>query len=133
MSDLIARLRVALDEQDRAITAWSEHLVAEGACRNFVGQSADAYDEYDSCALHIALSKAVLFRDVEVGRRMVSAHRKLLDLHANDGGDCSICHTQSQLVVQWDGEREAMSWESQPATFPCATVLALAEGYGIEP
>lgn len=65
--------------------------------------------------------------------RMVAAHRKILDLHRNDGGDCSTCHGTPEREVLWDGSEETWSWTSVPVKFPCPTVTALAAALQVEP
>lgn len=64
--------------------------------------------------------------------RRCAADRKILDLHRNDGGNCSTCRGEPEREVLWDGTDETWSWTSPPVEFPCGTVRALAEAYGVE-
>lgn len=55
----------------------------EGPCINYDGQDPDAYDEFDSCARHLAAAGETPYRDAEFGLRDVAAKRRLLAYLAN--------------------------------------------------
>jgi ABC-type nitrate/sulfonate/bicarbonate transport system substrate-binding protein len=99
--DLVARIRAALDAEERALYDYEAHR-ADGVHLNYAGQDPEAYDAYDSCYRCIETARAARYRDVEAGRRMVAAHRKMLE---------------------WVEENPADEW-------PIA--LVLAEAYGGE-
>lgn len=91
------------------------------------GGEASVFDQ-TADALHIAAQNPA------VTLRMVAAHRKILDLHAPDEGCCAVCHGPEEMQEFYDREteQETVEWISDPAPYPCDTVRALAEGYGIE-
>lgn len=72
-SDLIAWLRQQLDEDERRIIAYRDGHA--GPCINYAGQDPAAYDEYDSCHLHIQAAEATPYRDVRFGLAEVAAKR----------------------------------------------------------
>jgi hypothetical protein len=67
---------------------------------------------------HIAL------HDPTAVLRQVAAARAILDEHANDYGDCTVCARASD---ESDGRGSAFH---EPLPWPCRTVLLLAEGWG---
>lgn len=103
MDDLIARLRAALDETER---------IALAAVRFDYGVASWA-DDGDPVNIHIAL------HDPERELRMVAAHRNILDLHQGN-------HT----CAAW-GDGMVDSYATILDGDICATVLAVAGGYGI--
>lgn len=126
MTEIIAKLRAALDDDERAIDAYEAHRAAEGRCVNFEGQDPADYTQFDSCAVHIATYKVCRYGDMGFGRRQVAAIRKILDLHQRypnpyntNESACSSCD-----------EYRYETWFSDDQG--CPTVLALAEAYGIE-
>lgn len=112
MADLVERIRAALDEHSRALDAYEQHR-AVGPHLNYEGQDPEAYDGYDSCYLCIATGAARGFADVAFGRRMVAAHRKILDYLA--------------LLDEWALDNNL--W-ALPDTDKARQ--ALAEAYGVE-
>jgi hypothetical protein len=54
----------------------------DGPCINYEGQDPAAYDEYDSCVLHLEAARATPYRDVGFGLRELDAKRKLLTEYA---------------------------------------------------
>lgn len=103
MDDLITRLRAAID-----------------------GQQARAED------YRLGDTRAASDAGEEL-LRMVAAYRKILDLHTAEGGECVVCHGEAEMQEHYDSEaeQETVTWESDRSPYPCATVLAVAEGYGI--
>ncbi|MER7813824.1 DUF6221 family protein [Streptomyces sp. NPDC096153] len=70
-AELVAFLRARLDETKAAtLRARDGH---DGPCVNYVGQEPDAYDEYDSCALHLQAAEATPYRDASFGLADVEA------------------------------------------------------------
>lgn len=59
--------------------------------------------------------------------RRCAADRKLIDLHQPDGGDCPVCAWPESCEEDSEGNSE---WYRSAFDAPCATLRALAEGYG---
>lgn len=133
MSDLIERLRAAIDEDERLANLmppwpWTvnadEVLATDGdlVCEPF----ALSNNQLRNMAAYIVR------HDPARVLRMVAAHRKILDGHPpfpvrqNGNGrvfayECATCH-------------EKGTWENEPLRqdWPCPTLLALAEAYGLD-
>lgn len=119
MSEIVARLREAIDETERTIDAYEQHRADPAACRNYVGQAVDVYDPYDSCYLHVETSKAMPYSDPAYGRRRVAADRKLLAEY-------------EQIDEILDGDKYPESWTCGQHDAWEAAIAILAEGYGIQ-
>ena len=140
MEELIAAIRVAIDEDERVALAAADYGQSWRAADSGIYPSdgsrhpgpiiAGVYgDLEEQYAVHIARHDPVRVQ------RQVAAHRKILELHqvdytapafnvyglrVRDGWVCSVC---SERV---DGEPQR---SDGPA---CPTVVLLAEAYGIE-
>lgn len=79
MTDLVEWLRAALDDVERATIRYRDGH--EGPCVNFEGQDPSGYDEYESCARHIATAEATPYRDAAFGLREVAAKRAIVAEH----------------------------------------------------
>jgi hypothetical protein len=126
MSDLITRLREAIDEAERIALAaspgpWSANPEQDEVIAVDGVTVADAFalssNQTRATAAHIVATCPV--RTL----RMVAAHRKILDLHAPYvavAGDpiCQTCLEGSHLYAE--------------SAYPCPTLLLLSDGYGIE-
>jgi hypothetical protein len=114
MTELIAKIRAALDEDERAATealllavdnrgewTYAERRVTGGPGLLIVG--------------HIPANRGrhIARHDPARVLRQVAAMRKILDIHGLETDPCG----GAGLSSEW----------------PCSTVLALAEAYGIEP
>jgi hypothetical protein len=82
------------------------------------GTRADAY--------HIA------HNDPASALRMVAAHRKILDLHGPDDQRNRRGTFDQRRCVACLTDRYGYSDDWEPDPWPCPTVLALAEAYGVE-
>ena len=56
----------------------------QGPCINYLGQPPAAYDEHDSCALHLAAAEATPYRDARFGLADIALKRSLLEEHTPD-------------------------------------------------
>jgi hypothetical protein len=65
--------------------------------------------------------------DPETVLQRVAAERKILDEHANDGGDCRICADEATGDEDSEGNRD---WYRSAKPSPCTTVRLLAEAWG---
>lgn len=140
--DLITKLRAAIDEIEQAANAcaatdWrmpTEYSIVDRDTDGWQGAPDDSVifsigDDRRDEAIH------AISHDPDTVLRMVAAHRKILDLHAPDGGMCITCCGLPDIEETWDSETEVETreWRRDDLTHPCPTLLAIAEGYGIEP
>lgn len=110
-----------LDEDERVASAAANHDVIRFADINL--------DQ----AGHIRrwLPTRVL-EEVRIGRAEVDAKRRILELHANDGGDCAVC-SRSEMVEGWGGGEETYGEQRTGEAWPCPTVRLLAQPYAGQP
>lgn len=112
VDELVAFVRAALDRQHAALIALRDHRASEDQCVNVEGDDPAEFpfDPYGGgCAIHIRLSAAVVYRDVEYGLAEVEAKRRILDLAESEDWDNnvkSIVHLLAQPYAGHDGWRE---------------------------
>lgn len=112
VDDLIAKIRAAIDEDERIAKAAKE--VADG----YVGDVVPDGGPQGWTDLH------GLRQDPDRTLAMVAAHREILELHErseNYPHECTECGDFGDCGCA----RGSEDW-------PCPTLLALAKGYGIE-
>jgi hypothetical protein len=144
MADLIERLKAAIDDDELAATQCQEHdwrvngakscevyvLRPDGSMRT-IARCFNGYDDDFSNVIHIAN------QDPARTLAMVAAHRKILDLHrvtiSKRIQDPYDAYTGEPKPVAYDVECPQCGWASEDPASGCATLLALAKGYGITP
>jgi hypothetical protein len=82
LADVWAFCHARLNEAATALLTYRDGH--QGPCINYPGQRPAAYDEYDSCALHLAAAEATPYRDAEFGLADIAFKRSLLEEHAPD-------------------------------------------------
>jgi hypothetical protein len=152
VDDLIAQINEKLDETERiasfALRFRKQYLegghLETWVARRHVNNETPPYHDYWAVEAHLGAVKPKLvlrFDDIAAELdarhfavngvptvlRQVAAHRKILNEHQPYG---------DRLRMAW-GEITACgtcgSVDDSPTEWPCPTVLALAEAYGIEP
>ncbi len=126
---LTARLLAAIDQAETATIRYrDEH---PGPCLNCEGQEPGDYDGYDSCYLHLADAAASPYGDAEFGLRRCAADRKIMALHGpkttvgiHNQPTVLVCATCTPGIPGQPIGRGRLPW-------PCPTLFALAEGYGL--
>ncbi|MEU0658563.1 DUF6221 family protein [Streptomyces lavendulocolor] len=79
--DLTRFLKARFDEAMDALRRY--HDGHDGPCMNYEGQDADAYDEHDSCVLHLQAAQATPYRSVEYGLVEVDAQQRILAMYSS--------------------------------------------------
>lgn len=126
MSDLTTRLRAAIDERDRLARACDATDWRGPYAGVIVDRDVDGWQHgFDEtvifyCSDRIAETEHALANDPDATLRMVAAHRKILDEHE------SIC-------TQYNDPTRTEPMAFGPGYGLWIAIVALAEGYGIEP
>ena len=144
MTDLTTRLLAVIEETERiarvAIAALEDDEAAEWKASNVYGDDSGHPTEFDVWfgyipddstivrfyVQHSDVARHIACHDPASVLRRCAADRKIVELHGvmSDftGPGCGSCG-------DWD---HAVSYEiTDPLPFPCPTLLALADGYGI--
>lgn len=129
MTDLVERLRAALDARERlidgsGILGWLTYREDDGTMR-YTTAASKSGDHWivDGCEA-TGWASAHVVHDEDRERREVAAHRKILDEHRpwsdRQPPACEGCGLDNQ------------EYERTPDINQCPTLLALAEAYGVE-
>lgn len=124
--ELTTWLAATLDTVEAAVIAYRDGH--SGPCLNYDGQHPEAYDERDSCYLHIRAAEASPYRDASFGLADIAAKRRILDRHVPKTGEhlprhpiCAECGGSDWKPL--GGRLEPYPWVMP---WPCPTLRLLA-------
>ena len=142
MDDLISFLRTQLDEDERVARE-----AADGdSGRWFFGEKWNVYRAEDIGDDAGEVNELVVYGNVKpqsehIARhdparvlREVEAKRRILDVHAAEGGECTTCHVEDwQEHYDFDTETETYAPECRSVVHPCPTLRWLALPFADRP
>lgn len=139
MSDLVARIRAAIDETERVAReawqgdGWRHEPPFEGSVMDdevWTGRQAPGHTPIPVAkAWNAATAKHIALNDPARILAMAAAHRKILHLHDRDHECAVFSDGNPHRAPLSEGEVDAYRYVLQ--TEPCSTVLLLAAAYGI--